>query len=32
MVVMNLFAGRNKDTELGKGLVDTAGKGEGGMN
>ena len=32
MVLMNLFAGRNRDAGAGEGLEDTAGKGEGGTD
>ena len=31
-VLMNLFTGRNRDTDIEKRLVDTEGKGEGGTN
>ena len=32
MILMNLFAGRNGNTDLENGLVDTVGEGENGMN
>ena len=32
MVVMNLFAGKNRDTDIENRLVDTVGEGEGGTN
>ena len=32
MVLMNLFAGKNRDTDIENGLVNTAGEGNGGPN
>ena len=32
IVLINLFAGRNRDADLQNILVDTAGEGEGGMH
>ena len=32
MVLMNLFVGQNRDADKEKGLVGTAGEGEGGAN
>ena len=32
MLLMNLFAGRNRDLQANNGFVDTVGEEEGGMN